>query len=65
MGYLACRAVNDTETAHRQITIQPVIGPEMTGVGVMYQRYGRGAPGDCPNFRPTKWDCPLSNHHNS
>ena len=38
MGYLACRAVNNTELAHRQITIQPVISPQMTGVGLMIQR---------------------------
>ena len=38
MGYLACRAVDNTEFAHRQITIQPVIGPQMTGVGLMIER---------------------------
>jgi hypothetical protein len=37
MGYLACRAVNNTELAHRQLTLVPVVTPEMSGIGVMYQ----------------------------
>ena len=37
MGYLACRAVNNTELADRHVVFMPMVTPEMTGVGVMFQ----------------------------
>jgi hypothetical protein len=37
MGYLACQAVNNTELSKRNVMILPMVSPEMTGVGVMYQ----------------------------
>lgn len=37
MGYLACQAVNNTDLEKRQIMVQPMITPEMSGVGVVYQ----------------------------
>ncbi len=38
MGYLACRAVDQTELMKRNVMIVPVVSPEMTGVGIMIQR---------------------------
>ena len=37
MGYLACRAVNHTELADRHVMLMPMVTPEMTGVGLMFQ----------------------------
>jgi hypothetical protein len=36
MGYLACRAVNNTELAQRNLQVVPLFSPEMTGVGLIY-----------------------------
>jgi len=38
MGFLACNAVNQTELAKHNVTIVPMVSPEMSGMGVMYQR---------------------------
>jgi hypothetical protein len=37
MAYLACDAVNKTETGKGPLLITPLCTPEMTGVGVVYQ----------------------------
>ncbi len=37
MGYVACQAVNNTELSKRNVMIVPLVGPEMTGVGVVFQ----------------------------
>ena len=38
MGYLACRAVDQTELTKRNMMIVPVVSPQMTGVGMVFQR---------------------------
>ena len=38
MGYLACRAVDNTQTAHRMISIVPVVNQDMNGVGLVIER---------------------------
>jgi hypothetical protein len=38
MGYLACRAVDDTQREDQWLTFTPVITPDMTGVAVIYRR---------------------------
>ncbi len=38
MGYLACRAVDDTQREDQWLSLTPVITPEMTGVAVVYRR---------------------------
>ena len=38
MGYLACRSVNDTEYARRNVQILPIVSPEMSGIGVQVQQ---------------------------
>jgi membrane-associated phospholipid phosphatase len=39
MAYLACEAVDDTEEAkHQHFKVEPMVTPEMTGVGFTYQR---------------------------
>jgi hypothetical protein len=38
MGYLACQAVNNTELSKRNVMLVPMVSPQMTGVGVVYQR---------------------------
>ena len=37
MAYLACDAVNKTESGKGPLMITPVCTPDMTGVGVIYQ----------------------------
>jgi hypothetical protein len=37
MGYLACRAVDQTELNKRNVMIVPIVSPEMSGVGVVFQ----------------------------
>jgi hypothetical protein len=38
MAYLACRAVDETAQADGHVAITPLVTPEMTGIGVTYQR---------------------------
>ena len=38
MGYLACRSVNDTNYAKRQVQVLPMVTPEMSGIGVQVQQ---------------------------
>jgi hypothetical protein len=38
MAYLACSAVDGTTQLERHVTVTPIVSPEMTGVGVIYQR---------------------------
>ncbi len=38
MAYLACSAVDRTETDFDHLTITPVATPEMAGIGVIYER---------------------------
>jgi hypothetical protein len=38
MGYVACQAVNVSEHTNSHFSLTPLTSPEMTGVGVMYQR---------------------------
>ena len=38
MGYLACRAVNQTEMMSQHLTFMPVSSPEMTGLAMIYER---------------------------
>jgi hypothetical protein len=37
MGYLACRAVNQTDLTERHVRLMPVITPEMAGVGLLIE----------------------------
>jgi hypothetical protein len=37
MAYLACESVNKTESQKGQMVITPLVTPEMTGVGVVYE----------------------------
>jgi hypothetical protein len=38
MAYFAARAVDGTEQDNKHVTVTPLMTPEMTGVGVLYQR---------------------------
>jgi hypothetical protein len=38
MAYLACRAVDDTESQDRNLTFTPLLTPEVTGVAIEYRR---------------------------
>ncbi|MBN2476783.1 MAG: phosphatase PAP2 family protein [Pirellulales bacterium] len=38
MGYLACRAVNETEYADGDITLLPLASPELVGIGMVVRR---------------------------
>jgi hypothetical protein len=38
MAYLACRAVNTTETKQRNLSVVPIATPEMSGIGLEYRR---------------------------
>jgi hypothetical protein len=38
MGYLACRAVDDTQQADKHLTLTPIATPGMVGVGMVYSR---------------------------
>ena len=37
IAYLACRAVDDTESDDKQISLSPIASPDMVGVGVVYR----------------------------
>ncbi len=38
MAYLACQAVDGTQQINQHIMIAPIMTPEMSGIGVTYQR---------------------------
>ena len=37
MGYLACQAVDGTQRANRHFFVEPLVSPDMTGIGITYQ----------------------------
>jgi hypothetical protein len=37
IAYIACESVNDTQLSNKALTVVPMVTPEMTGIGLMYQ----------------------------
>ena len=38
MAYIACQAVDGTQKANQHLTVTPLATPDMTGIGIIYQR---------------------------